>query len=224
MASFVDLLFEVQSAAQNLAESLTGRSLRLGVTGLSGAGKTIFVTALVHHLTSLTAKSRRDKNPLPVFRVHSEGRLMRGFLEPQPDDAVPRFAFEEHLNTLTGPRGNPNARTWPESTKRVSELRLTLEFERAAGLRKGPSTLTIDIVDYPGEWLLDLPLLEKTYTQWSKETLAAAETPERAKISAPWRAMIATIDPLGALDEETARRAASLFTSYLSACRGEPIS
>lgn len=224
MPSLIDILFEVQSAAQSLAESLSGRSLRLGVTGLSGAGKTIFVTALIHHLTSLTARSRRGKNPLPVFRVHSEGRLTRGFLEPQPDDAVPRFAFEEHLASLTGPRANPNAREWPESTKRVSELRLTLEFERAAGFRKGPSTLTIDIVDYPGEWLLDLPLLEKSYAQWSKETLNAAEAAERVPLAVAWRDFVATIDAAGKPDEEIGRRAASLFTSYLSACRGEPIS
>jgi uncharacterized protein len=224
LPSLVDILFEVQSAAQSLAETLSGRSLRLGVTGLSGAGKTIFVTALVQHLTSLTARSRRGKNPLPVFRVHAEGRLIRGFLEPQPDDAVPRFAYEDHLLSLTGPIGNPDARKWPESTRRVSELRLTLEFERASGLRKGPSTLTIDIVDYPGEWLLDLPLLEKSYAQWSKEALDAAQAPDRARLASPWRECLATIDPNGKADEEAAQRAASLFTAYLSSCRGEPIS
>lgn len=26
----------------------------------------------------------------------------------------------------------------------------------------------LEIVDYPGEWLLDLPLMEKTFAQWSK--------------------------------------------------------
>ena len=35
-------------------------------------------------------------------------------------------------------------------------------------------TLTLDIVDYPGEWLLDLPLLGKSYEQWSAESLAQA--------------------------------------------------
>ncbi|MGB8277320.1 MAG: YcjX family protein [Methylovirgula sp.] len=224
MPSLVDLLFEVQGAAQSFAETLSGRVLRLGVTGLSGAGKTIFVTALVHHLTSVGARGLRGKNPLPVFRVHAEGRLTRGFLEPQPDDAVPRFAYEEHLASLTGPRGRAEEREWPQSTKRVSELRLTLEFERASGWRKGPAELAIDIVDYPGEWLLDLPLLEKSFSQWSQETFAAALTPARAALAAPWREFIATIDPAGKPDEELAQRAASLFKAYLSACRGEPIS
>ena len=224
MPSFVDLLFEAQIAAQSLAETVSGRSLRLGVTGLSGAGKTIFVTSLVQHLTSIGARGMRGKNPLPVFRVHAEGRLTRGFLQPQPDDAVPRFAYEEHLAALTGPGGKVEARTWPQSTERVSELRLTLEFERAAGLRKGPAELSIDIVDYPGEWLLDLPLLEKSFSQWSQETFAAASAPGRAAVAASWRDYIATLDPAGRPDEELARRAAALFKTYLSACRAEPIS
>ncbi|MHB8883723.1 MAG: YcjX family GTP-binding protein [Methylovirgula sp.] len=224
MPSFVDLVFEAQIAAQSLAETLSGRALRLGVTGLSGAGKTIFVTALVHHLTSIGARGMRGKNPLPVFRVHAEGRLTRGFLEPQPDDAVPRFAYEDHLAALTGRGGKVDEREWPQSTTRVSELRLTLQFERAASLRKGPAELSIDIVDYPGEWLLDLPLLEKSYAQWSREAFAAASAPARAAVAAPWRDYVSTIDPAGKPDEEIAQRAAALFKAYLSACRAEPIS
>lgn len=211
-------------SAQNLAEALTGRPLRLGVTGLSGAGKSVFVTALVQHLTSISERGLNGKNPLPVFRVHAEGRLLRGFLVPQPDDAVPRFAYEEHLAALTGPGGKIENREWPGSTRRVSELRLVLEFERAVGLRKGPASLAIDIVDYPGEWLLDLPLLEKSFAQWSRETLEAAAAPARAPLAADWRQCVTAIDPAGKFDEDVARRAAELFKTYLSACRREPIS
>ena len=72
---------------------------------------------------------------------------------------MPRFAYEDHLAALTGPD-----RHWPESTRQISQLRLRLEFERREGFcAAGPAALTIDIVDYPGEWLLDLPLLDKTY-------------------------------------------------------------
>lgn len=214
----------IVESAQTLAEALSGHALRVGVTGLSGAGKTIFVTALVQHLTTVAARGMQGKNPLPVFRVHAEGRLVRGFLEPQPDDAVPRFAYEQHLASLTGPGGNVNLREWPQSTKRVSELRLTLEFERAVGLRKGPASLSIDIVDYPGEWLLDLPLLEKSYSQWSREALTSAAMPARAAVAADWRTYVGEIDPTAKFDEEVAQRAATLFKTYLSACRVEPIS
>ena len=69
-------------------------------------------------------------------------------------------------------------RRWPSSTVDISELRLVIGYQRQNG---SDQTLTLDIVDYPGEWLLDLPLLDKVYEQWSAETLGAiAATAARA--------------------------------------------
>jgi uncharacterized protein len=225
LPSFSEILFEAQIAAQSVADYLSGRVLRLGVTGLSRAGKTIFITAMAQHLT-LAARmaALKQKNPLPVFRVHAEGRLKRAFLEPQPDDNVPRFAYEDHLAALTGPGGHDDERTWPESTRRISELRLTLEFERASGLRKGPAALSIDIIDYPGEWLLDLPLLGKTYADWSRETLDASQSPARVKLAGNWRSYVAALDAKAAAQEEQAQKAAALFKTYLTDCRQEAFS
>ena len=76
-------------------------------------------------------------------------------LAPQPDDDVPRFDYEGHIRSLV------DDRIWPDSTRRISELRLTIRFESASFLSRsiGRGRLHLDIVDYPGEWLLDLPLL-----------------------------------------------------------------
>ena len=50
-------------------------------------------------------------------------------------------------------------------------------------------TLTLDIVDYPGEWLLDLPLLDKSYEQWSAESLAQLRgTAAAPALAAGWLA------------------------------------
>jgi predicted YcjX-like family ATPase len=222
LPSFSDLLSEAGIAARNLVDLFSGRTLRLGVTGLAGAGKTIFVTAIVQHLT-LAARlaALGEKNLLPVFRVHAEGRLMGGRLEPQPDDAVPRFAYERHLDVLTGPQGRSEDRAWPQSTKRISELRLALEFERIAGFGRRSAALSIDIVDYPGEWLLDLTLLDKSYRRWSEESLAAAEA--RVPLGTEWRNYVQSLDANAPADEDVARRAATLFKSYLQACRATPL-
>lgn len=217
-----DLALDARIAARSLADYVGGTGLRLGVTGLSRAGKTVFITALVEALIQAgRAPSAGRRNPLPVFRVYAEGRLARAFLEPQPDDAVPRFAYEDHLAALTGGNDGPDARHWPESTRRISELRITLEFERKSGWRSGSSSLTLDIVDYPGEWLLDLPLLAKSYAQWSQETLEASATAARAPIAIEWRGFLKTIDPASPASEEIARKAADLFTAYLRASRAE---
>ena len=158
LSGFSDFIFEAELVARSIGDYFSGAPLRLGVTGLSRAGKTVFLTALVNNLI---AGAR-----LPVLAASAEGRIIRVRLEPQPDDAVPRFAYEEHLKSLSGPD-----RRWPQSTRRIAQLRLTIEFESAAGWGSRRSTLTLDIVDYPGEWLLDLPLLDKSYAEWSRETL-----------------------------------------------------
>ena len=99
--------------------SLFSPSLRLGVTGLSRAGKTVFISALVHNLL--------HGGRLPLFEAQKSGRIARAFLEHQPDDAVPRFQYEDHIAALV------DDRVWPDSTRAISELRLTIEYESASG-------------------------------------------------------------------------------------------
>jgi predicted YcjX-like family ATPase len=208
-----DLAFETSVAARSLADYLTGNALRLGVTGLSRSGKTVFLTALIQNLTK--------NGKLPVFRVSAEGRLARATLDPQPDLHVPRFAYEEYLAALTGGVEGADSRHWPSSTRNISEMRINIEFERATGWRKGPQTLTLDIVDYPGEWLLDLPLLAKDYAQWSRETLEASAAAARAPLAADWRAFLTTVDPAAPFAEDVSQKAAALFTADLRAARGD---
>jgi len=215
VSQFSDFLFETRIAAESLKDFMAGGRLRLGVTGLSRSGKTVFITSLVHQLTRAVAAGTGRKTALPVFRLIAEGRLKTAHLDPQPDYGVPRFSYEEHLSDLTG-----SNRHWPQSTRRISELRVSLEFTRKSksllsNLRPGPARLDIDIVDYPGEWLLDLPLLGKSYAQWSRETLEASSAAARASIAAEWRGATALVDPKAKASEPTAQRLAKLFTEYL---------
>ncbi len=207
-----DLATRAGSALRAFAEAsqdlIVQPTLRLGVTGLARSGKTVFTTALIHHLV--------ETHALPAFAVAQEGRLRRARLVPQPDDDVPRFPFEEHFATLT------EARAWPRSTDRISQFRLEIAYERAAGWRSGPATLMLDVVDYPGEWLLDLALIETDYTTWSRATIAGTRRPGRAAFAAPWLAALQGFDPAGPLDEVAAERASDAFKAYLSALRAGP--
>ncbi|HWF94719.1 MAG TPA: YcjX family protein [Xanthobacteraceae bacterium] len=205
--AIADIVAEARLAGRALIEfgqHLLNPTVRLGVTGLSRSGKTVFITALVHGLM--------QGGRFPVFEPLATGRIARARLAPQPDDAVPRFDYEGNLRALL------EERRWPESTDRISELRLLVDYQSRRGVAR---TLTIDIVDYPGEWLLDLPLLGKSYQQWSAESLELSAHGPRAQIAAPWRDYLATLDPLGPEDEQAALRAAALFTRYLKACRDE---
>ena len=205
---FSDIVEEARLSARALldyGEHFFNPTVRLGVTGLSRAGKTVFITALVHGLTR--------GGRFPVFEPFATGRIARARLEPQPDDAVPRFDYENHVRTLI------EERRWPNSTVDISELRLVIDYQRQNGADR---TLTLDIVDYPGEWLLDLPLLNKSYEQWSRrEPRAVAREPPRAARDAMARASRDAATPKRREDEQAALTAARLFTDYLRACRDE---
>lgn len=198
---------------RDFATGLVNPSLRLGVTGLSRSGKTVFITALV----SALIKGGR----LPAFEAMTDGRITRAYLEPQPDDDLPRFRYEEHLEALTGQH-----RHWPEGTRRISQLRLTIEYTSRGFLarRFGQGRMHLDIVDYPGEWLLDLPLMRMSYAEWSAATLEASRKEPRQSRATNWHAHLRGIDPLSAADEAQAIRTAELFTSYLASCREDEVS
>ncbi len=197
----------LRSAGDFLADLVTP-TMRLGVTGLARAGKTVFITALVRNLI--------EGGRLPFFGPVAEGRVLRAYLEPQPDDALPRFAYEEHLEALAGdpPR-------WPESTRRISQLRVTIEYVARGALKRslGVNRLHVDIVDYPGEWLLDLGLAGLSYRDWSQAVLSLAREDRHSTLAAPWLAYVDGHDAQAAQDERVALAGSRLYASYLEAAR-----
>ena len=183
-------------------------TLRLGVTGLARSGKTVFITALVRNLVA--------GGRLPFFSPQAEGRLISAHLEPQPDDAVPRFDYEAHLEALG--REPPE---WPQSTRQISELRVVLTFAPNRRLRRflGVSRVNLDIVDYPGEWLLDLAMLDQSFEQWSEEALGLARMKSRAHAADPFLEFLAGLVRENTDDEQIALKGSDLFKAYLKGAR-----
>ncbi|MEO0668931.1 MAG: YcjX family protein [Pseudomonadota bacterium] len=199
------LLNTAQGIYDTGADMMGTPTIRLGVTGLARSGKTVFITSLVANLL--------DRGRMPHLLAASQGRVHAAYLQPQPNDTIPRFDYEAHKASLLG---TPPA--WPDSTRSVSELRLSLKVQPAgllAGLQ-GPRTLHLDIIDYPGEWLLDLALLDQSYDAWSE--LALARVAARAE-GADYAAAAASADGAARLDEVAAKGLASAFTAYLHAAR-----
>ncbi|ASP23152.1 YcjX-like protein [Antarctobacter heliothermus] len=195
----------VENVTGTLSETFIEPTLRLGVTGLSRAGKTVFITSLVANLM--------DRARMPQLVAESESRILSAFLQPQPDDTLPRFDYETHLAALTA-----RAPHWPDSTRAVSELRLSLKI-RPSGLLsglQGPRTLHLDIVDYPGEWLLDLSLLDKSYADWSRDMLdRLALRPGGPET----RTLLESEDSTQDLDETRARLLSDAYTAALHTAR-----
>ncbi len=204
-------------------EDLTSRAgrlfeptLRLGVTGLSRAGKTLFVSSLAANLL------RRGR--MKGLTAEGEGRIEAVMLSPQPDLDAPRFELERHLSDLYA-----DPPLWPESTRSISQLRLSIRY-RPTGLiaqMTGDAFLHLDIVDYPGEWLLDIALPPLSFAEWARQSLERAS--ERAEATAPddgaaneakaFLAWVAETATDKTFDEADAQEGARRFTIYLRAAK-----
>ncbi|MGL4894090.1 MAG: YcjX family protein, partial [Shewanella sp.] len=160
-------LHKITQKSQSLLHRTADRHLRLAVTGLSGAGKTAFITGLVNQLLNsgaVSTVSHSRQNGLPLWQVSREQRLLGVKRAMQPDLEIASFDYQGAMLALTS-----NPPTWPESTRTISELRLAIKYRPEKGLLAkfaDTATLYLDIVDYPGEWLLDLPMLRQSYIEW----------------------------------------------------------
>jgi predicted YcjX-like family ATPase len=202
MRGALDWLGARAVALRRSADAMLGRNhVRIGVTGLSGAGKSVFTTSLVHALTH--ASDHPAAMPLFAGMLGTPGWTVR--IEPLEQLAP----FPQAAN-IAGLLADPPL--WPAPTRSLLGLAVRL-VHRADPARE----LRIDIVDYPGEWLLDLELLRLDYATWSAATLARlqARGNPAAEAAGVWLGQA-----LGAAQDATsAERIVGAYGSLLVALR-----
>ncbi len=189
----------VWSELQVLADRARDRHLRLAVTGLRRSGKTVLITTMVHHLL--------DAHDLPFLQAAHEGRYLGARLVGT--DRRTAFPFDRfHADLSASP---PH---WPKATDRLATLQLEIAYRTTSLVLRQVSPiqhLTVDIIDYPGEWLLDLPLLEESFESFSAQALELAGQPLRAAAARPWLERLRTFVAHG---PEGAAAIAQLAASY----------
>src|SRR5438105_14124882 len=165
----------------NFTELAKGSTVWLAVTGLSRSGKTVLITSLIHNLLS----ALHNPNRMPLLKVVGEGRLIAARLADAKAEALPRFPYLDNIETMAAGIADGPARTTD-----ISEIGIDVSFVPAGAVGKllgrlsgGAATLKIRIVDYPGEWLLDLPLLEQSFADWSRATLRLCRRGIRAELA-----------------------------------------
>ncbi|UXM94006.1 YcjX family protein [Bartonella sp. HY329] len=206
MASLTSFGDEARIALNTVSDRFSGLihpTIRLGVTGLSTAGKTVFLTSLIQNLL----KGGR----LPLFKAMSQKRIIAVDIEHQPDDTLPRFEFEKHIDSLI------LKRQWPNSTRSLSQLRLTIKYQSRSMFSQyfSRGKLTVDIIDYPGEWLLDLPLLAKDYRTFSAESFERANKKLHKEFAKDWLGIAHHINSFEKADDGVIDNLSSVFKTYL---------
>src|SRR5215472_9500845 len=202
-----------------LTALLHNRTLRVAVTGLSQSGKTAFITSLVHNIVGTVGRPGR----LPFLRAAAEQRIVATRVLAPEDHTVGRFPLEQNVAALAADPPH-----WPPSTTDLRQVRLVLRFSPGGllgrrspigSLARGSAELRIEIVDYPGEWLLDLPLLRQSYAEWSRVMLDLARRGVRPLLARDWLDLLARHPADSAGDLQTARQAHDLYRDFLAACR-----
>jgi uncharacterized protein len=209
-------LSEWVAGLPDVAELAKGSTVNLAVTGVSRAGKTVFITSLVHNLLSALHQPHR----MPLLTVVGDGRLVAARLAGSGGKR-PRFPYERNIEQMV-------AADWPGRTTDISEIEIDIRFIPGGTLGyllrqfgAGVATLRLRIIDYPGEWLLDLPLLGQSYADWSRAMVALCRRGSRAEIAREFLAYLSDHHPDGPAREDEARRAHDLYCAVLRSARDE---
>ncbi|KGJ96339.1 YcjX family protein [Colwellia psychrerythraea] len=207
-------LDKLKHKANELLSRTLDQHVTLAVTGLSRSGKTAFITSLVNQLIN-----EGNGTKLSFFDPVHNGNFIAAKRVPQQHFHVPRFDYDAAISALTS-----EPPSWPEPTHGISELRLAIRYQPKNSILKyatDMATLTVDITDYPGEWLLDLPMLKQTYQEWSQQTHDLMTRRPRAKHSESFLAKLAIIDPFSSTSEELLAELTQEYTALLHTFRHE---
>lgn len=188
--------------------------LRLAVTGLSRSGKTAFITALVDQLLHIG----HDQSHLPLFAAVRQNQILSVKRVEQGDLTIPRFEYDRNRACFEA-----EPAVWCPSTTGLSEIRLAIRYRNTQSLSrfiKETSTLYLDIFDYPGEWLLDLPILSQSFKQWS-QMQQQVHLGERASLAQTWLDSLKTCDLSAKADENRLAELSEIYTAYLLECKAQ---
>ncbi|QYJ77700.1 YcjX family protein [Shewanella acanthi] len=211
-------LHKLSQKGQSLLHRSADRHLRLAVTGLSGAGKTAFITGLVNQLLHSGAPSQlthsRSGSALPLWQVSREQRLLGVKRAMQPDLEIASFDYQGAMSALTS-----DPATWPASTRTISELRLAIKYQPQKGLLAklaDTATLYLDIVDYPGEWLLDLPMLKLEFVDWCKLQQQRIDALSSSPLYGEFQSLLQKLDLSVTADEQQLKLIAEGYQQLLN--------
>ncbi len=202
-----------KGVSQKMSE-LSDQRFCIGITGLSQSGKSTFITSLINQLL------QHETSSLPGFSPVLNGRLLNVKMHPLEDLSLPSFPYDEAYKGLTD--SEPQ---WPESTKDISgcllELRLAKKVSKLNPFGREQFSLFLEIRDYPGEWLLDLPLREMSYSRWCAQCNAQYNQQPRTELLGDLLTDLQQLDPLAEVDEENLNALNTRFVQFLHECKKE---
>ena len=194
-----------------MLKNIFGKSkIRLGVTGFARTGKTVFIGSLSHAL--LTADSRDKKGglgPLSQFAPYEKKSFRCASVRNDIHTDLPQFPLRQVRDSL----GGKSAR-WPVPTEGISHLVLKLDCFIKTRFFDYEKEVLLDLIDYPGEWIADFPMLEQDYHTWSDHMMIRSKKGGRAALCEEFTDAVSNTN-LDDEDEDAVSRLAELWEKYL---------
>ena len=193
-------------------DKLRDKRFCIGITGLSQSGKSTFITSLINQLLN------HETANLPGFSPVLGERLKGVKMHPLEDRDLTPFPYEESYRRLASAKPQ-----WPKSTEDASGCLLELMLEKP-GLRLNPLaakqySLFLEIRDYPGEWLLDLPLRDMSYSRWCAQCSAQYTQSPRSELLGDLLTELQQLDPLAEVEAEKLQQLHNRYVAFLTACK-----
>lgn len=188
---------------------------RFTITGLSRSGKSMLFTSL---MTILKYRTEEQYNCLPLLAYLPPENVE--YMKVEPLDGYTMFPVEEHLTDLEQLK-------WPSPTEQVYGFKLVVRLKQTHKLRKHllPHTdVVFEFIDYPGEWLTDLPMLQVGYQQWSDSTWAQQASEPQLSFAAGWHDYVKQFDFEQPPTTCAIQELVSAYRGYLSAAKQAGIS
>lgn len=205
-----------KGVSQKMSE-LSDQRFCIGITGLSQSGKSTFITSLINQLL------QHETASLPGFSPVLNGQLLNVKMHSLEDVSLPPFPYDDAYKGLTNPEPQ-----WPKSTEDISgcllELRLAKKASKLNPFGREQFSLFLEIRDYPGEWLLDLPLRDMSYSRWCAQCNAQYNQHPRTELLDDLLTDLQQLDPLAELDKEKLNALNTRFVQFLNDCKKNGLS
>ena len=183
---------------------LPNKYIKLAITGLSRSGKTIFIISLINQLLHDLNLKKKFKRNFIVSII--------------PNRELEQFKYYNFLDNLTQKKP-----IWPQSTDNITAITLRLEIQSRKKFIKN-RIIDIEIIDYPGEWLLDIDMLNKDYEQWSDGVFNLITNEPRKTLAKEWLEYLESIDLSTDIDESIQKELVNQYTKFLHKCNENNLS
>jgi len=156
--------------------------IKIAVTGLNRSGKTVFIASLINHLLSGKNLNRPSKFIAKI--------------KPHREQNIKEFDYYSIINTTR--TTNPH---WPQSTNNISKIEIEFEIKSKNNFLPN-SIVNLEIIDYPGEWLLDMQMLHLSFREWSEDFFLDVKKYRREALISEWVNELRKYDLYGFYEDE----------------------